>query len=84
VGNLCEACSPPRIPRYEGTRLILDRVSCNCKCKETVLESKGPRCEDCDHQVKIELADRWEDPLIWIDPKTHRPVKLDSVKQVPN
>ena len=49
-----------------------------------MFESKGPRCEDCDHQVKIELTDRWEDPLIWLDPKTHRPVRLDAIKQVPN
>jgi hypothetical protein len=30
--------------------------------------------------MKIELTDHWEDPTIWINPKTHAPVKLDEVR----
>lgn len=77
---LVHNCSPPRVPRYEGTRLILEQVSCGCQCPETVFESRGPRCSRCDHPVKVELTDRWEDPYLWIDPKTHRPVRIDDVK----
>lgn len=80
VETFCEACSPPRIPRYEGLKLVLEHAGCNCKCPDTVFEPRGPRCPRCDHLVKIELTDRWDDPFIWIDPKTHSPVKLDEVK----
>jgi len=75
---LVHNCSPPRLARYEGRKLILERVACNCKCPETVFEFSGPRCPVCNHPVKIELTDRWEDPYLWIDPRTHRPVKLDE------
>ena len=77
---LVHNCSPPRIPRYEGQNLLLERVDCNCKCPDTVFEPRGPRCPRCDHSVKIELTDRWDDPFLWIDPKTHSPVRLDEVR----
>jgi len=80
VETFCEACSPPRIPRYEGTKLILEHVGCDCQCRETVFESRGPRCYKCDHPVKVELTDRWEDPYLWIDPSTHQPVRVDEVE----
>ena len=80
VEAFCEACSPPRMPRYEGRKLLLEPVECNCKCPDTVFESRGPRCPRCDHLVKIELTDRWDDPFLWIDPKTHGPVRLDEIK----
>lgn len=80
VGTFCEACSPPRIPRYEGRNLVLERVDCNCRCPDTIFEPLGPRCPRCDHPVKIELTDDWKDPFLWIDPKTHGPVNLDQVK----
>jgi hypothetical protein len=34
----------------------------------------------CNHPVKIELTDVWDDPCLWIDPETHRPVRIDEVK----
>ena len=34
----------------------------------------------CDHPVMIELTDRWDDPFLWIDPRTHRPVRVDDVR----
>jgi len=80
VGTFCEACSPARVARYEGTKLILERVACSCKCPETVFEARGPRCLVCDHPVMIELTDRWDDPFLWIDPRTHRPVRVDDVR----
>jgi RNA polymerase subunit RPABC4/transcription elongation factor Spt4 len=60
--------------------LILERVGCSCKCPETVFEARGPRCPVCNHEVKIELTDRWEDPFLWIDPDTHGAVRVDEVK----
>jgi hypothetical protein len=80
VRTICEACSPPRVARYEGHNLILERVECNCPCSETVFEARGPRCPRCDHLVKIELTDDWKDPFLWIDPKTGAPVKVDQVQ----
>jgi hypothetical protein len=79
VGTFCEACRPRRIPRYEGTKLILERVGCGCRCPETVFEARGPRCLVCNHSVNIELTDDWEDPFVWVDPRTHRPVRIDEV-----
>lgn len=64
VGPFCEACSPPRIPRYEGRKLVLEHVNCECQCPDTVFEPRGPRCPQCDHHVKIELTDDWEDPFL--------------------
>jgi hypothetical protein len=29
--------------------------------------------------VKIELTDDWEDPFLWLDPRTHNPVRVDEV-----
>jgi hypothetical protein len=81
VKTFCEACSPPRIPRFEGRNLLLEKVACNCKCSETIFESRGPRCPRCDHPVKIELTDKWDDPFLWLDPKTHNPIRLDEVGQ---
>ena len=80
MGTFCEACRPPRAPRYEGTKLILEVVRCGCKCPETVFESRGPRCSICNHPVDIELTDHWDDPLLWINPHTRRPVRLDEVR----
>ena len=77
--TFCEACSPPRIARYEGAKLILERVGCSCQCPETVFEARGPRCSICNHPVNIELTDHWEDPFLWINPRTHRPVRIDEV-----
>ncbi len=57
----------------------MERVDCACQCPNTIFEAKGPRCPRCNHRVKIELTDDWEDPFLWIDPKTGGPVKLDEV-----
>gem|GEM_PF-2286480 len=76
---MCEACSPPRIPHYEGRTLILERAKCSCVCPNTVFESKGPRCPRCSHLVKIELTDNWEDPELWINPRTRNTVKVDEI-----
>ena len=80
VETFCEACSPPRIPRYEGRTLLLESVVCNCNCPDTIFEPRGPRCPQCDHLVKIQLTEAWRDPFLWIDPKTHGPVRLDEIK----
>jgi len=77
---LVHNCSPPRLPHYEGTRLVLERVSCRCNCPVTVFEANGPRCATCDHVVKIELTDDWRDPFLWINPKTKSPVRVDEVQ----
>jgi len=29
--------------------------------------------------VKIELTDNWEDPELWINPRTRNTVKLDEI-----
>jgi hypothetical protein len=77
---LVHNCSPPRIPRYEGRKLVLDHLECYCQCPNTVFESKGPRCPQCHHLVKIELTDEWRDPFLWMDPKTHGPVRVDDIR----
>jgi len=79
VVNFCEACSPPRAVRYEGSRLILEISKCACSCPNTVFEANGPRCPKCAHLVKIELSDDWHDPFLWIDPKTKGPVRVDEI-----
>ena len=80
VGSMCEACSPPRIATYEGRNLILKRADCNCQCPHTIFEQDGPRCPRCNHLVKIQLTDEWTDPFLWIDPKTHEPVRIEEVQ----
>jgi hypothetical protein len=29
--------------------------------------------------MRIELTDDWQDPFLWIDPKTKAPIKVDEV-----
>lgn len=48
-------------------------------CPETIFEARGPRCLICNHPVNIELTDHWEDPFVWINPRTHMPVRLDEI-----
>lgn len=55
----------------------MDAVVCECKCPDTVLGPTGPKCEKCNHHVKIELTEEgWKEPDLW-----HRggqPVPLDK------
>lgn len=79
---MCEGCRPPKQPRYVGNTLILEPVTCDCKCPKTIL-SNPPRCEKCGHVIRIQLTDdttTWEEQPLWIDRKTKRPVRLDEVK----
>jgi hypothetical protein len=76
---LCEGCSPQRIARYEGRRLVLEMPKCGCSCPDTIFEFNGPRCPRCTHLVKIELTDDWHDPFLWTDPKTKNPIRIDEI-----
>ena len=82
--TFCEQCSAPRRPRYSGKTLILEKVPCYCPCKITVFGVDGTRCADekgCGHLVKIELTDSiYEEPDVYINPKTHQPVRVADVQ----
>jgi len=77
---MCEECVVPRQGYYEGTRLVLDKASCSCPCPNVIFTPKGPKCPKCDHTVRIQLTDEYEDADVYVNPKTGRPIRVESIQ----
>jgi hypothetical protein len=78
---LCEGCRVQRKPRYEGSKLILEKVTCLCSCVEVVYGPRGAACVKCEHTIKdipvFEDPEGWEGP--YFRDGTGHPIRVDSI-----
>lgn len=82
---MCENCASKILPHSEHGRLVIDQLKCSCKCLNTIFESRGRVCPECNHRVKgvhiIGVTDDEGDDegLFTTKDSGYNPIRTDSV-----
>ena len=78
---MCEACAAWNKPTFSYGKMEITKYACRCQCPNTVFTPDGPRCEKCNHILRIEITDdgdSWGDTVPWM--VDGQPVKLSEVQ----
>jgi hypothetical protein len=77
---MCDGCSPPKKPTYQGKTLILEPQICLCLCPNVTFGPRGPRCDKCNHVMNVTVVGLndhdWEG--LWL--RNGQPVRVDQAR----